>query len=382
MRKPVFLLIGGALLVVVWLFWQQGRSPDFIVSGFIEADQIRIGSQVGGRVAEVYAEEGNRVQRGDVLFRLEPFDLEARRARVQSELALAQSEFSRLKAGYRTEEVRQAQARWERAGATLEKAVTGPRPQEIATAKEQVRIARATLELTEAEFKRLSALVEKDQVSREAYDKAVREHKAAQAGLVVAQQSLALLEEGTRKEDIAAARAEFAEAEQALELMQKGFRIEDVEKAAAQVAAAEANLAAIQARVRELNVLSPCNCVLETIELQPGDLVSANAPSVSLLDIDRLWVRTYIPEARLSKVKLGQVVPVRVDGLEKERFNARISFISREGEFVPRNIQTPEERSKQVFRAKLFLQEGLDRLRAGMAVDVMFEEATESWVKQ
>lgn len=375
MRKPVFFLVGFALLVVAWLFWQQGRSPGFIVSGFIEADQIRVGSQVGGRVAEVHAEEGDRVQPGDVLFRLEPFDLEARLARANSDLAVAQSEYARLRAGYRNEEVKQAQARWERARATLEKAVTGPRSQEIAVAKEQLRIARATLELTEAEFKRLEALVEKDQVSREAYDEVVRERKSAQAGLAVAEQSLALLEEGTRKEDIAAAKAEFAEAGQAFELMQKGFRKEDVEKAAAQVAAAEASLAAIQARVRELNVLSPCDCVLETIELQPGDLVPANSPSASLLDLNRLWVRTYIPEARLGEIQLGQLVPIRVDGIKDQRFRSRISFIAREGEFIPRNIQTPEERSKQVFRAKLILEEGLDRLRAGMAVDVLFAEA-------
>ena len=375
MRKPVYILLGLALLVVFWLFWQQGRAPKFIVSGFIEADQIRVGSQIGGRVAEVFVEEGTRVRPGDLLFRLEPFDLEATLARASSKLAVAQAEYARLKAGYRTEEVQQAQARWERAKAILEKAVAGPRRQEIAAAREQVRIARATLALAEAEFNRLGALVKKDQVSKEAYDKVVREREAAQAGLVVAEQSLALLEEGTRKEDIAAARADFVEAEQALELMRSGYRREDIDEAAAELASAEADLAAVQARVKELDVISPCDCILETIELQPGDLVSANAPSVSLLDIDRLWVRTYIPEARLSQAPLGQIVPIRVDGLEDERFKTRITFIAQEGEFIPRNIQTPEERSKQVFRAKLMLEEGLGRLRAGMAVDVLFEEA-------
>ena len=375
MHKPVLILMGIAVLIIFWLFWQQGRAPEFIVSGFIEADQIRVGSQVGGRVAEVFAEEGERVQRGDVLFRLEPFDLEAILARASGKLAVAQSEYARLKAGYRIEEVEQAQARWEHARATLEKAVAGPRWQEIAVAREQVRIARAALELARAEFNRLGALVKKDQVSKEAYDEVVREYEAAQAGLVVAKQSLALLEEGTRKEDIAMARAGLVEAEQALELMREGFRREDIDKAAAEVASAEANLAAVQSRVEELDVLSPCDCVLEAIELQPGDLVSANAPSVSLLDLDRLWVRTYIPEARLSQVRLGQIAPIRVDGIDDEQFKTRITFIAQEGEFIPRNIQTPEERSKQVFRAKLTLEEGLGRLRAGMAVDVLFEEA-------
>ena len=375
MRKRLIILGGLAALVVVWLIWQQGRAPKFIVSGFIEADQIRVGSQVGGRVAEVFVEEGDRVRPGEVLFRIEPFDLEAVSARAGSNLDAAQAEYARATAGFRPEEVEQALARRERARALMEKAVAGPRPQEIAVAREQVRVARAALKLAEAEYKRLGALVEKDQVSRDAYDKAVRERAAAQAGLAAAEQSLALLEEGTRQEDIDAAQAGFAEAEHALALAREGYRQEDIAAAAARVAVAEAEVAAIRARVKELEVVSPCDCVLETIELQPGDLVNANAPSVSLLDMSRLWVRTYVPETRLSHLKLGQVVPVRVDGLEDERFNARISFISQEGEFVPRNIQTPEERSKQVFRAKLNLEQGLDRLRAGMAVDVLFDEA-------
>ena len=375
MHKRVFILTGLALLVVVWLFWQQGRTPDFIVSGFIEADQILAGSQVGGRVAEVFAEEGDRVQRGEVLFRLEPFDLEAVSKKAGSNLAAAQAEYARLTAGFRPEEVQQAQARRERARAILEKAVTGPRPQEVTIAREQVRSALAASKLAAAEFVRLEALVSKEQVSKEAYDEAVRAREAAQAELAIAEHSLALLEEGTRKEDIAAAKADFSEAEQALALMHEGYRKEDVDAAAARSASAEAELAAVQARLNELDVLSPCDCILETIELEPGDLVSANAPAVSLLDSDRLWVRTYIPEARLGHLQIGRIVPVRVDGIKDELFRARISFIAQEGEFVPRNIQTPEERSKQVFRTKLILQEGLDRLRAGMAVDVLFDEA-------
>ena len=378
MQKRIFFLSGLAALIVIWLFWQQARAPDFIVSGFIEADQIRVGSQVGGRVAEVFAEEGDRMQQGEVLFRLEPFDLEAISAKADSNLAAAQAEYARLTAGFRPEEVQQAYARWERAGAILEKAVAGPRPQEITIAREQLRSARAASILAESEFIRLAALVTKEQVSKEAYDEAVRAREAAQAGLAAAEQSLELLEEGTRKEDIAAAKAGFAEAEQALALMRAGYRKEDVAAAAARLASAEAELAAVQARLNELDVLSPCDCILETIELEPGDLVSANAPAVSLLDSDRLWVRTYIPEARLGHLQVGRIVPVRVDGIKDELFRARISFIAREGEFVPRNIQTPEERSKQVFRTKLILQEGLDRLRAGMAVDVLFDEASGS----
>ena len=377
MHKRIFFLLGLAALIIVWLFWQQARAPKFIVSGFIEADQIRVGSQVGGRVAEVFAEEGDRVQRGEVLFRLEPFDLEAVSKKAGSNLAAAQAEYARLTAGFRAEEVQQAQARRERARAILEKAVTGPRPQEITIAREQVRSARAASKLAAAEFVRLEALVTKDQVSKEAYDEAVRAREAAQAELAIAEHSLALLEEGTRKEDIAAAKAGFSEAEQALALMREGYRKEDVDAAAARLASAEAELEAVQARIDELDVLSPCDCILETIELEPGDLVPANAPAVSLLDSDRaLGTHLHSRSALEPVYGLAKSCRFASTGSKTNCFNARISFIAQEGEFVPRNIQTPEERSKQVFRTKLILQEGLGRLRAGMAVDVLFEEAS------
>jgi membrane fusion protein YbhG len=375
MKKPAAIFIAIAVFILSWLFWQQSRPPPFIVSGFIEADQIRVGSQVGGRVAEVLVEEGERIALEDIVYRLEPFDLDAALAQARSEFAATNAEYERLQAGFRKEEIEQAHARWLRARAASDKAVAGPRTQEISVAKEQVKIARAGLELAEAELIRLGKLVKQSQVSEEAYDNTVRKRKAAAAELAAAEQTLSLLLEGTRKEDIAAAAADVAEAEQALALMKEGYRKEDISKAAAQMAASEARLAAIQARIDELVVRSPCNCVVEAIDLRPGDLVPANAPSVSLLDLNRLWVRTYVPEARLSKIQLGMEVPVRVDGLEDEQFMGRITFIAQGGEFTPRNIQTPEERSKQVFRAKVTLQEGKDRLRVGMAADVLFNEA-------
>lgn len=364
-----------ALLLVAWLIWGQFRESPFIVSGFIEADQIRVGSQVGGRVADVLVEEGDLTQGGDSLFTLEPFDLQATMARARGQLAVAEAEHERLQTGFRVEEIAQAQARFDQVSAELDKAIAGPRLQEIAVSAEQLKIAEADLELAEAEFKRLGALVQRDQASKEAYDESVRARKAAAAQVIAAKQNLALLREGTRVEDLAAARANLAEAEQALALLREGYRKENIAEAAARLMSALGDVAAIEARLQELDVRAPCDCVVEAVELRPGDLVPPNAPAIALLDLSRMWVRSYVPEARLSQIKIGQSVPIRVDGLEDERFGGKVVFIAQEGEFTPRNIQTPEERSKQVFRIKVMLEEGLDRLRVGMATDVLFNEA-------
>ena len=106
------------------------------------------------------------------------------------------------------------------------------------------------------------------------------------------------------------------------------------------------------------------------IDLQPGDLVAPNAPVLSLLDTGHLWVRAYVPENRLD-IQVGQKVPITVDSFPGKTFSGHISFISRQAEFTPNNVQTPEERSKQVFRIKVEIDEGRDVLRPGMTADVV-----------
>lgn len=368
----VSLILAGGVLG--WLYWRQGRPEPLVVSGFIEADEIRVGSRVGGRVAAVHASEGERVAAGGLLFELDPFDLREQLSEARAVLSARRAEHARLLAGFREEEVEQAQAQRDRAAATLDRLIAGPRPREIEITRQELAAAAANLEFAEAEHQRLLDLQAGRQTAQTEVDQAVRALKAARAEHEAARQRLGLLEEGTRVEDIAAARAALAEAQQALNLLERGYRPEDIERAAAEVAAAEALVAAMEVRIAELTITSPCDCVLETIELEPGDLVAANAPAVALLDLSHLWVRSYVPENWLGEVRLGQKVAVTVDSFPGERFQGEVTFISRSAEFTPRNIQTPEERSKQVFRIKVTLRSGLDRLRVGMIADVLLDE--------
>jgi multidrug resistance efflux pump len=160
----------------------------------------------------------------------------------------------------------------------------------------------------------------------------------------------------------------------ALALMAAGYRRQDIAAAEAAVESARAAVAAIDRQIEELKVVSPVAGTVESIELEPGDLVAANAPALSVLDASRLWVRAYVPENRLS-LRVGQRVPVRVDAFPGRRFMGRITFIARDAEFTPGNVQTPEERSKQVFRIKVTIEQGLNVLRPGMAADVLLDEA-------
>ena len=323
MIRRVGLLVVVVAALVAYLLWSQRRSEPFHVSGFLEADEIRVGLRVGGRVAEVHVEEGQQVVAEQPLVEIEPFDLVEQRASAAALLAEQQASLALLRAG--------------------------PRPQEIEAARARAAAADARVVLARSEHERIATLTAGSIASGEALDRATQELQLAEADQKAARENLALLEEGSRAEDIAVARA--------------------------RVQAAEAGLAAIDRRLAELVLRAPTAATVESFDLNPGDLVIENAPVVSLLDRSRLWVRAYLPEDRLD-VQIGQPVAVTVDSLAGERFAAHVSFVSRTGEFTPRNIQLPEERTKQVFRIKVMLDAGLDRLRPGMAADVWFDVAT------
>ncbi len=373
MHKIVILFVIIAAGIAGFLYWRQSQAVPFMVSGFIEADEIRVGSRVGGRIDKVIAKEGSKVATNDLLFELNPFDLRDQHAQAQATLASAQADLTRLKAGYRREEIEQTRAKRDQAKNTHDKLVAGPRKQQIEVAQAQLNDARAKLEFAESDFERMKRLQETQQAAPTEINLATKTLKTAQAELAAREAELSLLQEGTRKEEIAEAAAKLTQAEEALKLLEAGYRPEDVAKAQAEVNAAQARVAAIETQLHELQVVSPCNCLVETIDLQPGDMVNANAPTVSLLDLSNIWVRSYVPEVRLGEIHVGQEVPIRVDNFPNELFRAEIIFIASEGEFTPRNIQTPEERSKQVFRIKAAIKTGLDRLRVGMAADILFD---------
>ncbi|MEW6745203.1 MAG: HlyD family efflux transporter periplasmic adaptor subunit [Planctomycetota bacterium] len=366
MRRFLVLVLVLAALATLWLIWQQRQRPPLVVSGYLEADQIRVGSRVGGRVAQVLVEEGQDVAAGSELYRIEPFDLSEQLEQAEAELAAASAELARLQAGLRAEEITQAKAERDRLAAQLAKLRAGPRPQEIAVAREQVKIATANLELAQIEFERAEALTKQQVGAESELDRARRSLKASEGELARSKQQLALLEEGTRPEEIAEAESALAEAEAIFQLRQAGYRSEEIAQAGAKVAAAKARTEAIQKALDELVVRAPSDSVVETIDLHPGDLVAANAPTMALLDRSRLRVRAFVPQAHLERVRLGARVPVRVDAMPDRKFFGTITYIATEGEFTPRNIQTPEERAKQVFRIMVTLDAEQEGLRAGM----------------
>lgn len=363
----VVLTLGGLIA------YSKFRPVPDRVSGFIEADEIRVGSRVGGRVAKVRVEEGQRVKAGEVLVELEPFDLLQLAEQARATLAAKEAQYQRLKSGLREEEVEQAKSRFDQLKATLDELVAGPRKEELDAARAELQVAQAQLQLAQVNFDRTRRLAETNAASREDLDRATEALGVAQGSIALQQARLALLEAGTREEEVRAAKARAEEARLAAQLADKGFRKEEIDEAMAARDAAQAALEVVNQQLAELVVRSPVDGVVEAMELHVGDLTSPSAPVLSIMDVSHLWVRAYVPENRLN-LQVGQETSVAVDSFPDRLFPAKITFISRQAEFTPSNVQTPEERSKQVFRIKVELTEGLDVLRPGMSADVWLSE--------
>jgi multidrug resistance efflux pump len=373
-QRIVALVVFVAVLAGL-IAYSKLRPESNHVSGFIEADEIRIGSRVGGRVAEVLIEEGQRVTAGQVLVRLEPFDLTEQFQQAQANLAAREAELKRLQDGYRPEEIGQTKSRYEQLQARLDKLIAGPRPQEIDAARARLTAAQAEQRLATANYNRIQGLVNTNALTREELDRATQALDSANANVTLRQEELSLMQAGTRPEEIREAQATVEEARLAWQLSEKGFRQEEVAAAQAARDSAAAALAIIQARIEELAVTSPVDGVIEAMELQKGDLVTASAPVLSVLDDKHYWVRTYVPQKWLD-LKIGQRLPITVDSHPGREFPGEVTFISRQAEFTPSNVQTPEERSKQVFRIKVTILSGHDGLRPGLSADVWLDSSS------
>jgi len=370
---PIIVIAAG---LIVLLVVNQQRDEPFVVSGTIEADDVRVGSRIGGRVAVVHVDEGQHVTAGQPLVELQPFDLGERKAQAEQTLAAADAQLRKLTAGFRNEEIEQARAMRDEAAAALEELKNGPRPQEIAAGEAQVRLSGAELKKATRDYERIETLFGQQAADQSDLDESGTKLSVAQATFEDRQEKLDLLKAGTRKEAIAQAEARLRQAEEGFSLRKTGYRSEEIDEARARRDESKAALAVIQRQLEELKITAPFDGVVEAVDLRPGDIVPPNAPVVSLLDTRRLYVRAYVPENRLN-IETGQQVEVSVDSFPSEQFAGEVTFVARQAEFTPRNVQTPEERSKQVFRIRVELKSGLDRLRPGMAADVRLE-ASES----
>src|SRR3989454_2381224 len=356
-RHIPIILIGAAVVAATALYasWFH-RDSALHGSGTVEARDIRVGSKIGGRIDKVLVREGDSVQPGQILLTFDDKELQA---------ALEQSRANAEKAlrGYRPEEIAEARAAAAQAKADYELKKNGYRQEDIAVAQADLDRAKADEVRTHLDFDRYEALARKDLVSKQQRDTAEANWRVAVAQQESALHKLAELQRGYRPEEIASAEAHYHQAQANLEKLERGNRREDVDLA-------EAAYAYDEARFRERQVIAPSAAIVEVLDVRPGDLIAPNTPVATLLEKDQIYVRIYIPETEYGRLKLGQKAEVRVDSFPNTVFEGVLEQINQRAEFLPRNVQTREERVHQVFGVKIRITDPAGRVLAGMAADV------------
>ena len=375
----LILLVAG---VGAFVYFRNLQPNDGILhaSGTIEATRVDVSFQIGGRVAEVTANEGQPLKAGDVLARLDPNELQAHVNQIMASLDVALNQILQQKSTVDMRRdivestINQSQSETEAARVSLDRVRNGTRPEEIRMAEAQVAQAEADMERRKADFQRISDLKGKDVVAPQEFDAAQSAYRMSETVVSAARERLALARAGSRKEDVAEAEARLRTAQAGgavAEAGRKSIIIErqTVDSMIAHQRELEAQLDAAKTQLTYTEIHAPLDGVVLTKNVESGEVVNPGTPVVSIANIDALWMNIYIPETQTGFVKLGQSVRVRVDSFPGETFKGKISFVSSESEFTPKTIQTPEERIKLVYRVKVSLENTGQRLKPGMPAD-------------
>jgi multidrug resistance efflux pump len=367
-------LVGIVVLGAVYAFWHSnGRAAAIVISGIIEADDIHVGSKIGGRVLKVVAREGQTVKGGEPLVLLEPNEMDASLAQAQAELRQAEAKYALMTAGSRQEEIEQSEAAVKQAQAELDQLISGPRQQEIDQAVAEWKASKAQAENAQKFLQRVAGLSARELIAKQDYDDASAKADEAEQKMKAARERYDLLLAGTRKEEVERGRQRLAEADAKRRQIRSGFRKEEIAQAKSAMEAARARVDLMRTQLEETVIKAPVDALVETLDLEPGDMVGAGKPVATLLRTGSLWVRAFLPEARLGFVQPGLKVAVRVDSFPGKSFAGVVRRIHRQGEFTPRNVQTQEERALQVFQTEVVLDDPDHVLRPGMSADVTIE---------
>jgi len=322
MKKGVAIALLLALVAAVffwrWYLGRKGEENVLLLSGNMEVTEADAGFKIAGRVTDLLAEEGQSVATGDLLARLDDRELASTVAQYRAALREAETRLSELRAG--------------------------SRPQEIEEARARVKAQEADLFRARNDYQRSDMLYENGAISTAQFDaaKSAYESRLAQLG----------------------------QASESLRLVQEGPRMEQIEQAAYKVRQAGAQLRTSEERLGDTVLHAPFSGVILRKNVELGETVSQGTPVYTVGDLAHPWIRVYVKEDRLGLVKLGQKARITSDTYPGKTYEGYVSYISSEAEFTPKSVQTQEERVKLVFGVKVRVENPNNELKPSMPADV------------
>ena len=375
----ILLAVGAGALIA---FRGTRRAPDnrLVVSGNIELTEVNIAFKTAGRLIERNVDEGEAVKRGQIVARLDRDQLLAQREReaaglqsAESQLAQAESSLEWQKANMAAD-IEQRRADVASNDARLAELNNGARPQEKLQAKAAVDSAQSEYERAKRDWDRGQTLYKNDDISTAQYDQYRNRFESAEAALKNAQEAQGLVLAGPRREQIDAAQGQVERARGALKMAEANTleikrRQEQITTQRAEIARSRASLALIDSQLADTIAASPVDGVVLVKSADVGEILAPGTTVVTVGDIEHPWLRGYVNETDLGKVKLGSRARVNTDSYPGKVYNGRVTFISSEAEFTPKQIQTVQERVKLVYRIKIELENPNHELKSNMPAD-------------
>lgn len=331
---PVVILLAAAIAAGVYFYPRLTKKPgpvnQLTLSGNIEAHESLVGFKVPGRIVDLPIEEGQQVEQGTLLARLEAADYQQKVRIDEASVRVRESD--------------------------LALTLAGTREQEVKASQQTMLDAQADLAQKKLDSDRAQRLFAKDEVSAQDRDHAATAFKRAEAVLKAAQERYNEAVEGSRKEEIAIARANLAQA--------------------------NANLGLSRVNFGYAILRAPFAGVITVRQAELGEVVEPGSPVVTLADLDHIWLRAYIAETDLGRIHWGQAAAVTTDTYPGKQYHGRISFISPDAEFTPKSVQTYQERVTLVYRIKIDIDNPNHELKPGMPADAHIELAAKASAQQ
>ncbi|MBI3894309.1 MAG: HlyD family efflux transporter periplasmic adaptor subunit [Acidobacteria bacterium] len=375
----VYGLIVLALLLGYQLIRFLAQDNDNViirVSGNIEVTEAEVSFKIPGRVVERLVSEGEIVKAEQTVARLDDSELTREVALRQAEVQAAQAALAELEAGSRPEEIAQAEAAAQGARARLEELQAGSRTEEIAAAEAALEQAKAEAVRWQAEYERNQRLHEEGVISTQQLEAVRANFETSRAAQKQAEEQGKLVREGPRSEQVEQARAAWREVNERYAMIKAGPRKETIDQARARLEQAQQALAVAQTRLSYATLASPLAGVVLSENVEPGEYVAAGTPVVTVGNLSNVWLRAYINETDLGRVKVGQSVRVTTDTDPNKAYQGTVSFLSSQAEFTPRNVQTQQERVKLVYRVKIDIPNPQMELKPGMPADAEIQVTT------
>ncbi len=327
--KRPFLLMLIAIAIGVGCA-EEAPTDRVRVSGHVEATEVRLAPEAGGRVLTLAAKEGDRIEPGQTVLTLDTRDIALAIDRAKAERAVAAAQLRVVQAAARPEDVRQAES-------------------QIATAKADQSAAESELAAAGQDLERFETLLKTNSGSQKQRDDAATRRNVA-------------------RDRVSAAQSRVRTAEETLVRVRAGARREEVDAARARVDVVSAQIASLEKTLGDATLVSPIGGIVTEKLVEVGEIIAPRAPALVVVDLDRAWADVFVPEPIVPSLRIGQPATVFTDA-GGAGLAGTLSYISPKAEFTPRNVQTAEERSKLVYRIRISVDNKEGILKQGMPVE-------------